>query len=142
MNRKTNRFLLLMTLFLGLSLGIFFNAATTNAFPDLSEDGVTCTPCHEEGAHGGSGEPAAEPAKPAEPAEPAAEPTTEPEPAPSTPVPAQPAPAPQEPAQESPQVAEEPDSADTTGAVSPALVVGVVVLLLLAVYFFTFKKRK
>ncbi|SHN87737.1 hypothetical protein [Desulfitobacterium chlororespirans] len=130
MNRKTNRFLLLMTLFLGLSLGIFFNAATTNAFPDLSEDGVTCTPCHEEGAHGASGEPAAEP-------------TTEPEPAPSTPAPAQPAPAPQEPAQESPQVAEEqPDSANTTGAVSPALVVGVVVLLLLAVYFFTFKKRK
>ncbi|ACL18291.1 hypothetical protein [Desulfitobacterium hafniense] len=126
MNKKTSRFLLLMTLFLGLSLGIFFNAATTNAYPDMSEDGVTCTPCHEEGEHGGSGEPA-----------------TEPEPAPPAPAPVQPTPSPQEPAQESPQVAkEQPDSADTTGAVSPALIVGVVVLLLLAVYLFAFKKHK
>ncbi|NMA67952.1 MAG: LPXTG cell wall anchor domain-containing protein [Desulfitobacterium sp.] len=44
------RLLFLMSLFIGLSLGVFLNAASTaKAYPEMSPDGVTCTPCHEEG---------------------------------------------------------------------------------------------
>lgn len=42
--------LLLMLLFLGLSLGIFFSSTkNADATPQMSPDGKTCTPCHTDG---------------------------------------------------------------------------------------------
>lgn len=82
---RYGRSLILLTLFLGLSFGIFFNMATTaNATPELSPDGKTCTPCHEAGGPGGAGgaelgKPAEQPQKPVETQTPA-EQTPEPKP--------------------------------------------------------------
>ncbi len=60
MGRKLKVFFL-MTLLVGLSLGVFFNAASTaKAYPEMSPDGVTCTPCHEEG-FGGNQQPTQDP---------------------------------------------------------------------------------
>lgn len=69
MHNNKGRNLLLLTLFLGLSFGIFFNMATdANATPELSPDGKTCTPCHTDGRTGAAatGKPTEQPQSPVE----------------------------------------------------------------------------
>ncbi|AGA67745.1 hypothetical protein Desdi_0187 [Desulfitobacterium dichloroeliminans LMG P-21439] len=121
--RNKSRFLLLCTLFIGLSIGVFFSsAATTQAVPEMSPDGVTCTPCHEEGFGGGGEAPAGE--------TPATEtPATE---TPATETPAVETPAVEEPAAEVPE-AKEP--------MSPWIVVGGVIAILGVIYAFAIKKK-
>jgi len=115
---RYGRSLLLMTLFLGLSFGIFFNMATTaDATPSLSPDGKTCTPCHEPGGPGGAaGGGGAETGKPAE--------------QPQTPV-EPPAPVEQTPEAKPP----EKESA------SPVLVIGLVAVVLGVIYVAAIRKK-
>lgn len=111
---RYGRSLLLLTLFLGVSFGIFFNMATTaDATPSLSPDGKTCTPCHEAGGPGGAG--GSETGKPAEqPQKPVETPPVEQTPEPKPPV--------KEPA-------------------SPVLVIGLVAVVLGVIYVVAIKKK-
>lgn len=122
---KKGRFLLMFALFLSLSVGMFLSsAANTNAYPDLSPDGKTCTPCHEEGFGPGAEAPAETPSE--TPAEtPSGTPPESPDKTPAeTP---------------SEQPAEEP--AEAHEPVSPWIVVGGVVVILAVIYFFAIKKK-
>ncbi|ACL18302.1 hypothetical protein DesLBE_3128 [Desulfitobacterium sp. LBE] len=126
---KKGRFLLMFALFLSLSVGLFLSsAANTNAYPDLSPDGKTCTPCHEEGTHGGEETPAETPGEtPGEtPAETPGETPAE-----------QPAETPAEKPAETP--AEQP--AETHEPMSPWIVVGGVIVILAVIYFLAIKKK-
>lgn len=115
--RKISRYLLLFVLFLGVSFGVLFSSASnTNAYPDLSPDGVTCTPCHEEGFGGGGG--AETPATPAEET-------------PSTPT--------ETPAETTEEPAEEP--AEAHEPMSPWIVVGGVIVILGVIYFLAIRKK-
>ncbi|MGE4273772.1 MAG: hypothetical protein AB7E31_13070 [Desulfitobacterium sp.] len=126
--RNKSRFLLLCTLFIGLSVGVFFSsAATTQAVPEMSPDGKTCTPCHEEGFGGDGAAPAGETPSTETPS--TETPSTE---TPSTETPATETPAVEEPAAEVPE-AKEP--------MSPWVVVGGVIVILGVIYVLAIKKK-
>ncbi|AFL98694.1 MULTISPECIES: hypothetical protein [Desulfitobacterium] len=118
---KKGRFLVMFALFLSLSVGLFLSsAANTNAYPDLSPDGKTCTPCHEEGFGGGAETPAGTPAE-----TPSETPVESPDKTPTE--------APAEQPTEEPAEAHEP--------MSPWIVVGGVVVILAIIYFLAIKKK-
>jgi cobalamin biosynthesis Mg chelatase CobN len=128
--RNKGRFLVLLTLFVGFSLGIFFSMATSAAaLPEYASDGKTCTPCHEPGEHDGGG---------------AGEGTgisTEGEQKPTEQQPAQ-----QGSALETQQSAEQPAevkevASSNNVAISPYLVIGLVVVVLGVIYILASKKR-
>ncbi len=108
---KKSRLLVLLTLFVTLSFGLFFvNTTETSAYPDY---GNTCSQCHDnypDQEPAGGGEPAGEtPATTPEPVEPAGE-----------------------------EPAEEPEEHKS---MSPVIVIGGVVVILGVIYVLAIRKK-